>query len=159
MKQNYKNVIIAILVFVITLLLCIMFFSKTVNEQENGVVWNGVRSNQQPNNTEYIAIQGIESFNFVAEQLEQQVNICNPEENNCAMDIALLTDDKEILWETQNLLPGKGFYEITLNRPMKEGNYIVVLSIQCYSLDRTMEVNGCNIACDIHVVSNNEQKK
>lgn len=103
---------------------------------------------------EQIRIPGFDMISFKAGEIEQKVNINNPEENNCYFMLTLSLPDGKVLWKSSLLEPGKGFYDIALNRKLEAGIYKDAhLRYDCYSYDdKQTPLNGADIKLTIKVI-------
>ena len=92
---------------------------------------------QLSNGTPGIAIAGqSQTLVFVADQTSQQVNIYNPERNDCLMLPSLYVDDVQI-WRGGYLAPGKAYYTIELSTPLESGTYPAYILYECVKEDGT----------------------
>lgn len=90
-----------------------------------------------------------EPLTFVANQTIQQVNFYNPENNDCYFQMNLYVAN-ELVWKSENVQPGYGYYEIELSRKLKQGEYPAYLNIKCYNPNGE-ELNSANIRFDLNV--------
>lgn len=102
-----------------------------------GVAYDNTPKSQPEN----IVLPGYTDMAFTANSLRQSVNIYNPIENDCYMNITLIAGSKTI-WECDRLMPGYGFDEITLLDTLPLGDYSAELRIRCFLIDSDAEVNG-----------------
>lgn len=147
--------IFLIIILILAAFLCVIFFTrvtKTENSNSsNGIEWNGEQQIDKFQETEYIAIPGISELYFAKDQIEQKVNLFNPAENNCSMNFSIVMDDGYLLWNEQNIQPGYGIYDITLNKELSRGVYSGTVVVECFSIDGHAELNGCTFECQIVV--------
>ncbi len=95
------------------------------------------------NNSGGIAIPGFDSLYFNADQTTQKVNFFNPDINDCLFKMSLLVDET-ILWESENVAPGKGYYQIDLSKPLPIGEYSAFLKVNCFTLNGE-PLNGASV--------------
>lgn len=105
-------------------------------------------------NTDTIDIPGYGSITLQADVKEQKVNFHNPEQNNCYFKMSLSLSDGTKLWESDLIEPGKGIYDITLNEPLKAGEYEdTVLKYECFSMDEAQTpLNGSEVRLVLNVL-------
>lgn len=159
MNNNYREdervgYATIILVIFLLALLSALFIIKAKDSRvdiSGGVKWNGEQeiANYEP--TKYITIPGFYMFYFKADETLQQVNLYNPEQNECYMDMTLELKDGTVLWLGNNIMPGYGFYEIELLTTLPQGQYDALFHVDCYKLDDGQQVNGGVIECKIIV--------
>jgi hypothetical protein len=91
-------------------------------------------------------------MNLCADTLEQQVNFVNPKGNPCYFRISLVVDE-ETVYESKLIPPGKGIYEIQLNRSLPAGRYPhAILRYQCFSLEEpSAPLNGADVVLNLRV--------
>lgn len=105
-------------------------------------------------NTDTIDIPGYRSITLKAGETRQAVNFHNPEQNTCYFRISLLLSDGTTLWQSGLIGPGKGVYEIELNKALEAGTYEdAVLKYECFTMDEAQTpLNGSEITLTIHVL-------
>jgi len=109
--------------------------SPPLSTDPNAVNWEGKQLLQQAfNGTGGIAIPGFDSLVFTANQLNQKVNFYNPDINSCLFLMTLFINDTQY-WQSDNVAPGMGFYEIYLSDPLSAGQYDAYLKIECLTQD------------------------
>lgn len=148
MKKKSKFVIIMLL-----LLICVLIFSilcsdgdfpnplSFLDPDKNTEEWNGNQELPQAGKSEEVLIPGFDSLVCYADQTSQKVNFYNPAENSCLMRMILYVDDKEV-WKSGYIEPGKGYYDIEFQEPLKVGTYNGTLLVECFLEDGT----ECNAA-------------
>lgn len=119
----------------------------------SAVDWEGAKAKQK-NTEEAIRIPGFTQLTFDAQTTKQQVNFYNPEENDCYFKLSLMDAQGERLWQSDLIEPGKGLYEIELNKALAEGSYEnAVLKYECFTYDENQSpLNGSEINLTIQVV-------
>lgn len=142
MKQKNKSkIIIAILILIIIIILLMFGFqnhnlnkNKNLADDGNAVSWDGRQSLPRArlqDGTAAIAIPGFDCLVFDKGSKTQKVNFYNPEINECYFQMTLLVDGEE-LWKSGNVKPGKGYYEIELNRTLSPMETQGCLQIRCF---------------------------
>lgn len=66
-----------------------------------------------------IAIPGYQSITLKADTLDQQVNLFNPDGNDCYFVMSLILPDGTVIWTSKMVEPGKGLYSITLTSRLR----------------------------------------
>lgn len=156
-----KYIPIVVILLITCLILVILLFSKCGNEQptqnlnpdDSAVTWNGEQNISKPtvDNKPAIAIPGIKEMTFIADQMEQKVNLYNPPTNNCYFQMNLYAED-ELIWKSGNVAPGNGYYDIELNKTLPKGEQQGYLLIKCYRKDGT-ELNSAKLKFNLIVMS------
>lgn len=162
-NTNKEKKKIRILIFIIVLLIVGICFSlsfcnnpdnynKNIDNDDNAVEWNGKQTIPTGNGqtTQAIEIPGFNELAFISGQTTQQVNFYNPKNNNCYFQMNLYVGN-ELLWKSDNVKPGYGYYEIELSQKLQQGEYPAYLNIKCYSKDGEA-LNSANVRFDLSVV-------
>lgn len=154
--------IVIILIQIIALIVLLIGFNSNNNndnqmvQDNNAVEWKGKQSIPSPtlDNSPAIEIPGFKEIYFIKDQTTQEVNFYNPEHNRCYFQMGLYSNN-ELLWKSGNILPGKGYYQIKLNKPFKKvettDGYI---KIRCFKKDGT-KLNSATIKTKI-IITNKE---
>ena len=87
---------------------------------------------------------------FVADQESQKVNFFNPSENTCYFKMSLVVDNVT-LWQSGNVAPGKGYYNITMRNTLQKGSYTAYLKIECFKEDLT-RLNSADVQIKLEVI-------
>jgi len=146
--MKYKRLILIIVVFLFAAItLSPLYLSE--NKEHVGEIWDGLRPQHRVVENEYIAIPGFSDLYMRADYNSQNVNIYNPKENKCSMNIEMLLDDGTLLWCVCNLMPGYGFHDINLLSTLDRGVYDATLRIKCFSINTGAEINGCSFSFKI----------
>ena len=125
--------------------------SETITADSEAVDYTGDLSTAQLTDGKAgIAISGFKSLVFRSDQLSQKVNFNNPEINSCYMVMSLIVDNQSY-WESGYVAPGKGYYDIELNKPIPSGDYTAFLKVECYRADYT-PLNSANIKFNLKVI-------
>lgn len=154
-----ENKLITFLLCIICVLLVIIGAELCIEHEENkaddfvygGTRWTGKQDLESGKQSSYIAIPGFYEMTFIASQKNQRVNIYNPETNQCFMLDAIILDDGTIIWESDALYPGYGFYNIELIDTVGRGSYDAHLVIRCFNIETGKEVNGSTVDFKLYV--------
>lgn len=159
MRENKKLKFLMIVVILLAIILCFSLSlchnadnnNERLDNDENAVQWNGKQTLPTGNGeiAKAIEIPGFNELTFVANQTIQQVNFYNPENNDCYFQMNLYVAN-ELVWKSENVQPGYGYYEIELSRKLKQGEYPAYLNIKCYNPNGE-ELNSANIRFDLYV--------
>lgn len=107
---------------------------KTGNSSAEVVAWDVDIEEEEPSEEKGILIPGYTSMVMKANTKEQTVSIGNPADNDCIFVIVLKLEDGTKLFESQELKPGEGLENITLDQELEAGEYQAVIEYKCYSL-------------------------
>lgn len=147
MKNKYT--LSAIVILLLSIL--ITFISVYEKPKYNGVKWSDTETTIE-HDISYIAIPGFSELHFKKDETKQAMNFYNPEENNCLMEISIQMEDGSSILNDISLMPGYGFQEIELLKPLSEGVYKhCYLCISCKHLDGKTELNGGSLEITIYV--------
>lgn len=147
MKKKIAILITAIVFIIVIIYICFVDY-KDVSKSD-GVILNNYEM-EAIETTDYVSIPGFNSLTFEANELKQNVNFYNPENNDYAMVMSLVLQDK-VIWQSNYILPGYGFYEIELNNCLDIGKYSAQYIIQCFNIETNQEMNGCTINFTLYV--------
>jgi len=103
-----------------------------------------------PGSGENIAIPGYESLSFKAGSQSQNVNLKNPQTNDCYFVLSLIINS-ETLWTSDYIEPGYAVKKLTLTRAPEKGEYDAVLHYDCFTLNDKTPLNGAEIQLKIKV--------
>ena len=140
MKKK-KKIIIGILIAAVIAAAGITWYVMTQKNQKTGnssaevVAWDVDIEEKEPSQEKGILIPGYTSMVMKANTKEQTVSIGNPADNDCIFVIVLKLEDGTKLFESQELKPGEGLENITLDQELKAGEYQAVIEYKCYSLE------------------------
>ena len=100
-----------------------------------------------------IAIPGFKTVYLKAGVKEQKVSLENPAANRCYFVMTLMLKDGTVLYKSKMVEPGKGIYDITMNKALDKGVYEdCVLKYETYSMDSTLSpLNGMDTKLTIEV--------
>lgn len=149
-----KMMKVAIATVILLLVIAILFLFKGcasgrratfhLEPDSSAVDWSG---NQKldgvGNHSDYdkIAIPCFDGLTFKANQTTQKVNIYNPETNKCYMIFSIIIDG-ETIWQSGNVAPSKGYYEIELIHAIDSGVYDAYLLAECFDMKGNQLNNG-----------------
>ena len=91
---------------------------KTGNSSAEVVAWDVDIEEEEPSEEKGILIPGYTSMVMKANTKEQTVSIGNPADNDCIFVIVLKLEDGTKLFESQELKPGEGLENITLDQEL-----------------------------------------
>ena len=152
-RRTLKAVIYVCMVIIIICIFCIARQNESPSvvfiPDDDATTWAGPKDIQKNAEEQMIAIPGITEMIFQAGQLVQNVNIYNPEVNECYMQFSLYCDDIKI-WESGYCKPGNGYYEIEITNPVGIGKHKGNLIYKCFTYDGA-ELNSARMSFDIMV--------
>lgn len=137
-KQNTFNIIVLIICL---LLAAFIIYKEYTNNNStymiapdgSAVKWSGRQVIKMPaNNQTGVIVPGVTEMYFVADKIEQKVNLYNPEENSCFFVFEIMIDDV-CYWRSGNCAPGDGYYEIELDKEMEAGTHDGFLVVRCFT--------------------------
>lgn len=156
-KEKLKNVFIVNL-----LILLFIFFDKRQLESkdmlaknpvfESGTVdWTGDKVlKREEASHDTLRIPGFKSMTLEADSHLVDVNLHNPASNKAYMLVRLvLSDTKEILYESKLIEPGKGLYKIYLRVPVDVGHHRAQLHYEPYDMETLTRLNGAVMNFDL----------
>lgn len=106
-----------------------------VTPDELAEKWKGDQELPQGGESVDVEIPGFAKLVFTADQTEQKVNFYNPEsnaENEFLLQFTLFADDKQI-WQSGYCEPGRGYYDISLDKTLSKGEYEGILLAQVFT--------------------------
>ena len=157
MKRKY--LLFLVLLFFLILIAALLLFPRSRGSPASlsrlfGDPWSttyeGPKASQNTSQAaQGIAIPGITELTLKAKQTRQDVTIYNPEDNSCLMQFNLYANNV-LIWESGNVEPGKGYYNIDLLEPLEAGTYNGDLVMNCYTPSGE-QLNGADIKFPIYV--------
>ena len=151
MKRN--TIIIIILIAAAAAAAGIFWFVTNQKEQEakhtsaEVVAWDVDIEPEEPAEGKQIMIPGYTSMAMNANTKEQTVSIGNPADNMCNFIIVLKLADGTKLFESQELKPGEGLEEISI----EAGEYQAIIEYKCYSIEDNSPLNGSSAEFQLYV--------
>ena len=82
---------------------------------------------------------------------EQTVSIGNPADNTCNFIIVLKLADGTKLFESEELKPGEGLEEISIEQELETGEYQAVIEYKCYAIEDNSPLNGGSTEFQLYV--------
>lgn len=100
-----------------------------------------------------IQIPGYKSITIPAGTKDVSVELMNPEENQVYFQISFyLPDTEETIYTSRMIKPGQHLYEITLDKEMAAGEYLLTVRYDTFSADEAMTPrNGAEVNCTLIV--------
>ena len=90
-----------------------------------------------------IQIPGRESIYIEKNKKNVKMNLLNPQDNKCYFYFKVILDDTaETIYESKACPPGQSIRNVTLTRPLAEGEYSAVIDISTVSLDGSTPLSG-----------------
>lgn len=160
MRRKNEYVYLYSLLIIGFLMIIISLSFKSCDNQNynrndyNGVKWNGSQQISVPTNQKYITVSGINDLVFTANNTKQYVNFENPKENDCLMDIKILLQENKTdktIWQTENVKPDYGIYEVELNSTLSVGEYPAYVVLEFKTLDGNTKLNSATFKINITV--------
>lgn len=156
-KERRNDILVVTIIFLVIAAIVIVYFNHFWQKDNrslpmsDGVEWSGEQNIDKHKETKYIAIPGLDTLYFKANEVNQPINIYNPEQNECIMTMTLEIIGGDAIWHSGEVLPGYGFYDINLEKTLSAGEYNAVFIIECNSLETGQKVNGGVLECRIVV--------
>ena len=123
----------------------------TISTDDEAVDYVGDKpKTKKKNGQKGIVIPGFDSLVFLSNQTKQKVNFFNPSENTCYFKMSLVVDNVT-LWQSGNVAPGKGYYNITMRNTLQKGSYTAYLKIECFKEDLT-RLNSADVQIKLEVI-------
>jgi hypothetical protein len=92
-----------------------------------------------------IQLPGFKVLNIISDTKEVQVNFNNPQGNPCYFVVSLNLDDGTELYKSKMIPPGKGIYNITLEKTLSKGEYNAVLKYDTFGVEGLAPMNGADV--------------
>jgi len=138
MRSKLKTIICICIVIIIVCVFCAIRQDESPSTMlipdDDSTTWAGPREIRQAQEEKTISIPGIAEMIFTADDTKQQVNIYNPETNECYIVFILYCDGVKI-WKSGYCKPSCGYYEIELEHPLDVGTHKGSLVYECYGFD------------------------
>lgn len=151
-RRKYIIIILVLLLFGAILFVFLMSKHETaLTPDQSAVSFTGIRKTKSKSIEQRgIAIPGLESLVFVADQKSQKVNFYNPQENEGILIALSLVVDDAVLWSSGNVEAGKGYYDIELSEPLKAGTYDAYLVYDCFTVEG-VKLNSAQVKFILYV--------
>ena len=161
-NPKVKDVIFGVIAAILVIALIFILFrscTQRVNEyltatpDEQSVEWQGEQSITNPHAKTYQGsyIPGFDTLNLVSGTKNQKVNFYNPESNSCYFKMYLFIDN-HLVWQSEFVKPGRGFYDITLSREFQPCTTTGSMKIECYSIDTIKLTKTVNIKFNVEIL-------
>ena len=112
----------------------------------NAGTWNGSKPEDKQESAPGIKIPGYPTITVEADTRNVIMTLLNPEGNPCYCRFEIvLKDNEESIYTSKYVEPGKAITEVTLDRPLAQGEYPAVIKITTLSLDGKTPLNGANV--------------
>lgn len=93
-----------------------------------------------------IKIPGYPSITIAKDTTDVTMALLNPEGNPCYFKFTIvLKDSGETIYESKYVPPGQSITDVTLNKPLAEGEYNATIQISTIALDQETPLNGANV--------------
>ena len=90
-----------------------------------------------------IQIPGRERMYIEKNKKNVKMDLANPQDNKCYFYFKVILDDTaETIYESKAVPPGQSIRNVTLTRPLAEGEYSAIIDISTVSLDGSTPLNG-----------------
>ena len=135
----------------------IIWFVMSQKKQEathisaNVVAWDVDMEPEKPAEGKQIMIPGYTSMVMKANTKEQTVSMGNPADNECNFIIVLKLADGTKLFKSQQLKPGEGLEQISLEQELEAGEYQAVIEYKCYAIEDNSPLNGGSAEFQLYV--------
>lgn len=156
-----KNKIIDIIVSTVTTIIIVFVVMAISSYFKNGSLLDkpavetatAIHEDKNIDSSGSIAIPGYEKLVMKAGQLTQNIELFNPEENECYMVIEILSPNGTRLYKTGMLEPGKGIDKFEISRELEIGTYEgAILKYSNYDLMNMQELNGAETNFILEVI-------
>ena len=108
--------------------------------------WNGQTPEDKSDEAVGIKIPGYPSITIQKDTEQVVMALLNPEGNPCYFKFQIvLKDTDETIFESQYVPPGQSITDVTLSRPLAEGEYDATIIITTVALDQITPLNGANV--------------
>ena len=120
--------------------------SAGIELDENAGQYTGEKPKDEGGAAEGIKIPGYPSITIAKDTTDVTMALMNPEGNPCYFKfVIVLKDSDETIFESKYVQPGDCIYDVTLNKPLAEGEYPAVIKISTIALDGETPLNGANV--------------
>ncbi len=110
--------------------------------------WNGEMPEDRSEDKEAVGIKipGYPSITIAKDTENVRMALLNPEGNPCYFKFQIvLKDSGETIFESKYVPPGDAITDVTLTRPLTEGEYNATIMITTIALDQETPLNGANV--------------
>ena len=119
---------------------------KNLDIDPNAGDWDGSTPENKGGAAKGIKIPGYPSITIAKDTENVRMALMNPEDNPCYFKFEIVLKDKnETIYESKYVPPGKTITDVTLTRPLSEGEYNATIKISTIALDGETPLNGANV--------------
>ena len=112
----------------------------------NAAQWNGEKPEDKGGEEVGIKIPGYPSITIAKDTTDVKMALLNPEGNPCYFKFTIvLKDTGETIYESKYVPPGDAITDVTLTKPLAEGEYNATIQISTIALDQETPLNGANV--------------
>lgn len=112
----------------------------------NAGKYTGEEPEDKGGESEGIKIPGYPSITVAKDSENVTMALLNPEGNPCYFKFELvLKDTDETIYESKLVPPGQAITDVTLTKPLSEGEHEAVIKISTFSLTDQSAMNGANV--------------
>lgn len=112
----------------------------------NAAYWNGEQPENKGGEAAGIQIPGYPSITIAKDSENVRMALLNPEGNPCYFKFEIvLKDSNETIYASKLVPPGQAITDVTLLKPLSEGEYDAVIKISTFSLKDQSPMNGANV--------------
>ena len=112
----------------------------------NAGEYTGEKPKDQDGEAVGIKIPGYPSITIAKDTENVTMALLNPEGNPCYFKFEIvLKDTEETIFESKYVPPGDAITDVTLTRPLAEGEYDATIQITTVALDQETPLNGANV--------------
>lgn len=120
--------------------------SAGIDLDPNAGEYTGEKPKDEGGAAEGIKIPGYPSITIAKDTTDVTMALLNPEGNPCYFKFEIvLKDTDETIYESKYVQPGDCIYDVTLTKPLAEGEYPAVIKISTIALDGETPLNGANV--------------
>jgi hypothetical protein len=99
-----------------------------------------------------ISIPGFDRVTMKAKQLNQDITLYNPQQNDCYFQISIMLSEGVEIYRSGLLKPGQTLTSIKLSRTLEKGTYDgAILRYSCFTMDDLQPLNGADTKFTLEV--------
>lgn len=104
------------------------------------------KAETEDSSTTGIKIPGYPTITIAKDTQDVTMALTNPEGNPCYFKFEIvLNDNDETIYESDYVPAGQTISDVTLKRPLSEGEYKATIKISTVALDKSTALNGANV--------------
>ncbi len=112
----------------------------------NAGEYTGEKPKDQGGEEVGIKIPGYPSITIQKDTTDVKMALLNPEGNPCYFKFTIvLKDSGETIYESKYVPSGQSITDVTLKKPLPEGEYPATIKISTIALDQETPLNGANV--------------